>query len=258
MPNLLGAMGNKVTYGSFQCCDSKDRSGCLFTCQRKNNEYVTIPCDSSDKDTDVEESAKVPDVITTTKLRIQNICCGKEAELMKRELEPLVGIEAVSVNVVGRIGFVKNNANVISTARIVSILNNLHLGVSIMESGHHDDNQALNKEFLIRLGTKLGILLVLAVLFIAIIVGRVYNSNWRKWVAIAEIVIGGLPILRKTILNWMKKVFVDINVLMLIAVIGTVALQEWLEGATVVFVFAIAECLQEYCTYRVQKAISGQ
>eukprot|EP00794_Sanderia_malayensis_P012801 gene12801-14114_t len=255
-------MGNKVTYGSFNCYESVNDAVSFLSCKDGGNDtaYVTIPCDVNEVDKEkqeADETVRPVDVITTTKLRIQNICCGKEAELMKRELEPLDGIEAVSVNVVGRIGFVKHNAGVISTAKIVSVLNDLHLGVSIMESGHNDDNAALNKEYRIRLGLKLGILFVLTSLFIPLIVGRVYKEEWRKWVAVAEIIIGGLPILRKAVMNWRKKVFIDINVLMLIAVIGTVVLQEWLEGATVVFVFAIAECLQEYCTYRVQRAISG-
>ena len=243
--NLLSNMGNKVTYGSFKGCSD-------------DSQYTSVPCDSIDAQVDDEvEILPVVNVVTTTKLRIQNICCGKEAELMKRELEPLDGIEAVSVNVVGRIGFVKHNMGVITASEIVTILNDLHLGVSIMESGHHDGNEALNKEYKIRLGIKLGVLSVLLGLFITVIVGRVYKAEWRKWVAIAEIVIGGLPILRKAVMNWMKKIFIDINVLMLLAVIGTVALNEWIEGATVVFVFAIAEVLQDYCTYRVQRAISG-
>ena len=249
---LLSKMGGVMSYGS---TDGGSNDG-----EGRGHKYTAL---SSSHDAQVQDENRGEGpvnrpAIKSTKFRIQNICCGKEAELMKRELEPRNGIINVSVNVVGRIGFVRHDSNVISAPDIVTILNKLHLGVSIMESGNHDDENTLKKEVIIRLGAKLAILLVLLVLFIVVIVGNVHSHPWLKWVAVVEIIIGTLPIIRKIIINWMKKIFIDINMLMLIAVVGTIALREWLEGATLVFVFAIAEVLQQYCGYKVQSAISGK
>ncbi|KAJ7372283.1 hypothetical protein OS493_019727 [Desmophyllum pertusum] len=44
---------------------------------------------------------------------------------------------------------------------------------------------------------------------------------------------------------------------MLIAIAGTLAIQSWLEGAAVVYVYAVADALQEFCMYKVQQTISG-
>ena len=229
------------------------------TNERRKFLQVQVPDPAEDMEARVTVSSfEMEPLIKTTKFRIQNICCGKEAEMMKRELEPRSGITAVSVNIVGRVGFVKHDENIISATDIVNILNKFHLGVSIMESSNHEDEQTLAREVFVRLATKLAVLGILTALFIVVLVARAREYDWLKWVAITEIIVGVIPIIRKIIINLMKKVFIDINMLMLIAVAGTVSLQEWLEGATLVFVFAVAEVLQQYCGYKVQCAISGE
>lgn len=253
----LAEMGN-VGYGSILSNSRKNEHENFL--QIDGHKYTPVPGSPRDAESSVKDDVEVPlsqPLIKTTKFRIQNICCGKEAELMKRELEPRNGIVNVSVNVVGRIGFVRHDFNIITATDIVSILNKLHLGASIMESGSHEDEHKMRKEVITRLGFKCAILVVLLGLFIAVIIASAKEHFWLKWVAIVEIVVGILPILRKIVLNWMKKVFIDINMLMMIAVVGTIALREWLEGATLVFIFAIAEVLQQYCGYKVQSAISG-
>ena len=255
---LLAGNGGRVSYGSAAFCEPveiKDNKGKGYKYSALQNSSQEIESDSKFSEIFLEER---PGVITTTKIRVQNICCGKEADLIKRELEPLNGVKSVSINIVGRIGFVKHDKDIISAVEIINKLNQLHLGVSIMESGDQEGAQVLRRDVIVKLGSKCAVLGVLLALFIVVIIGRSKNYSWQKWVAIAEIIVGSLPILRKAILNWMKKVFIDINVLMLIAVAGTIALQEWIEGATLVFVFAIAEVLQQYCGYKVQAAISGQ
>ena len=255
----LNEMGNKSSYGSTVKSDANSEGQKFLDI--RSFKYTALPGSARDAEdssrNEIEVSIVEPHV-KTTKFRIQNICCGKEADMMKRELEPLKGISSVSVNVVGRIGFVSHDTNIISATDIVTILNKLHLGVSIMESGSKEGEKLLRKEVIIRLAGKSVVLGVLTALFIVVLIGRVHNYNWMKWVAITEIVIGVVPIIRKIVINFMKKIFIDINLLMLIAVAGTVSLQEWIEGATLVFVFAIAEVLQQYCGYKVQCAISGQ
>eukprot|EP00795_Rhopilema_esculentum_P005053 gene5053-165_t len=254
---LLAGNEGRMSYGSAAFCEPveiKHTKGQGYKYSVFQNPSQDIETDSKFSEIFLEER---PVVIITTKIRVQNICCGKEADLIKRELEPLNGVKSVTINIVGRIGFVKHDKEVISAVEIINKLNQLHLGVSIMESGDQEGAQVLRRDVIMKLGSKCAVLGVLLVLFIVVIIGRSKNFSWQKWVAIAEIIVGSLPILRKAILNWMKKVFIDINVLMLIAVAGTIALQEWIEGATLVFVFAIAEVLQQYCSYKVQAAISG-
>ena len=93
--------------------------------------------------------------------------------------------------------------------------------------------------------------------FIAIALGGMFSSSaWYMWIAIIEIAFGILPILKK-VYHAMRNLEIDLNILITITVIGTLAIQEWIEGAAVVFVFTLAGFLQRYCFYRVQKTISS-
>jgi cation transport ATPase len=62
-----------------------------------------------------------------------------------------------------------------------------------------------------------------------------------KWAAIAAIVFGWPPILRKA---WVavRHLSIDINVLMTIAVVGALVIEEYVEGGAVVFLFSLSNC----------------
>ena len=194
-------------------------------------------------------------VPTTTKLRVPNICCAMEAKLVEDTLKPLHGVQSVSVNVIGRVAYVRHVPSLTSAADLVTVLNGVRLGASIMESGARGQG---GSDAVLPRGLKLfGVyLLVQTALMLIAAVGFFMNTSWYMWVAIAEIVVGIAPILRKSFVS-VKTCTLDINILMLIAVTGTLAIQEWLEGATVVFVYSVAEALEEFCMHKVQRTISG-
>ena len=94
-------------------------------------------------------------------------------------------------------------------------------------------------------------------MLIAIALGGAFSdSSWYMWVSIIEICFGIVPILKK-VYHSIRNLEIDLNILITITVIGTLAIQEWIEGAAVVFVFTLAGFLQRYCFYRVQKTISS-
>ena len=194
-------------------------------------------------------------LIRTTKLRVQNICCAMEIKIIKESLQSLKGVTSIAVNVIGRVVYVRHDTKVTSQSKLVSKLNEKHLGASIMESGsNHSDSKVeglppLLLSFFIYLFTQTILLTVAAVAFFL-------KSPWYQWLAIAEIIFGIVPVLRKTFVSF-KNLTVDINILMLIAIAGTLAIGQWLEGATVVYVLSLAEALQEFCMHKVQCTISG-
>lgn len=67
-------------------------------------------------------------------------------------------------------------------------------------------------------------------------------------------VTGGYYVARSGI-NSLKALSLDINFLMVVAAIGAVAIGEWSEGATVVFLFSLGNALQAYTMEKTRKSI---
>ncbi|XP_028407809.1 cadmium/zinc-transporting ATPase HMA3-like isoform X2 [Dendronephthya gigantea] len=192
-------------------------------------------------------------VLRTTKLRVQNMCCPKEAQIVHEELKKFEGIENIRVNVIGRVVYVSHFAELVSPTTLMTTLNKRHLGVSIVDTGSQAEvEKGLPKTLKIRLVN----LAVQSVLIGIALGGSFSSSPWYMWVSIVEICFGIVPILKK-VYHAIRNREIDLNILITITVIGTLAIQEWIEGAAVVFVFTLAGFLQRYCFYRVQKTISS-
>jgi Zn2+/Cd2+-exporting ATPase len=69
-----------------------------------------------------------------------------------------------------------------------------------------------------------------------------------------SILAGGIPTVRRAV-SGARVLTLDINVLMLLAVIGAIAIGQWEEGATVIFLFAFAQLLEVRSMARVRHAI---
>lgn len=74
--------------------------------------------------------------------------------------------------------------------------------------------------------------------------------------AVAALVTGGPKTLRKGIVA-ARTLTLNINLLMLIAVIGALAIQQWPEAAMVTFLFAVAEVIEARSVDRARDAIRG-
>ena len=190
------------------------------------------------------------------KLRVQNICCGKEANLIKSTLSEVEGITSITVNVIGRRAFITHKESIISANDIIERLNTLHLGISLVESGTNIEAKYGKKEILLYL--KYISVAVMGCLFIVVAIGHVQHYSFVKWIAIPVLVIGGLPMLWKTIVDFKRCVPININLLMLVAVGGALGLSEWLDACIIVFVFAIAELIENKVRYKIEKDIEGE
>ncbi|GAB1422174.1 heavy metal translocating P-type ATPase [Anaerolineales bacterium] len=76
-------------------------------------------------------------------------------------------------------------------------------------------------------------------------------------VYIAGMLIGLYPILRSGLKNLLINHSFNINLLMSIAAIGAILIGEYLEGATVIFLFAIGEALEGYTSDKARQSIKG-
>ena len=80
--------------------------------------------------------------------------------------------------------------------------------------------------------------------------------DYLKYAALLSVVFGLPPIAVKACTTLRRCQF-DVNCMMLFAVIGALALQEFSEAAAVTFLFAISEALESKCTSRARNALAA-
>ncbi|MBI1820739.1 MAG: cation-translocating P-type ATPase [Nitrospirae bacterium] len=81
-----------------------------------------------------------------------------------------------------------------------------------------------------------------------------FSSQISTVFYLMAVFLGGYPIARKGLLS-LKQRITDMNVLMTLAVFGAVLLRDYLEGASVVFLFSLAQWLETRSVDRSRKAI---
>jgi copper chaperone CopZ len=211
-------------------------------------------------DQEFKSSVKVHDSVIiheaplqTTKLRVQNICCPKEARIVQEELGKLPGINTIRVNVLGRVAYISHDRDQVTPPEMLETLNKRHLGASVVDAGAEED---VDRGFPRNLKILLAFLCVQAVLFGIALAAMFLHASWYMWVAIVQICFGMLPVLKKCY-HAIYHLQIDLNILITVTVIGTLGIQQWIEGAAVIFIFILANFLQEYCFYRVHKTISS-
>ncbi|MBM4237690.1 MAG: cadmium-translocating P-type ATPase, partial [Euryarchaeota archaeon] len=95
------------------------------------------------------------------------------------------------------------------------------------------------------------------VLFAAGIASEVlaHDLNLHYFLYTGAILVGGYYIARRGVAAVVEK-YLDINMLMVVAVAGSVAIGAWTEGAAIVFLFSLAEVLESFSIARTRRSIS--
>ncbi|XP_008808279.1 cadmium/zinc-transporting ATPase HMA2-like [Phoenix dactylifera] len=189
--------------------------------------------------------AKVPSAMQKTTFTVLGICCGSEAALVQKILNPLEGIENISVNVLAKTTTVIHDPSKISASQIVNALNKAKLKAGIRELGQVKTRKQSRPNANVIAS---GVLLLVAMFS--------YIYQPLVWVSLASIAIGILDMLRRCIAA-LGRCVLDINVLMVIAVFGAVGLGNYLEGASVVFLFTLAQWLEAKSSDKAQASLES-
>ncbi|KAG5242876.1 cadmium/zinc-transporting ATPase HMA [Salix suchowensis] len=97
-------------------------------------------------------------------------------------------------------------------------------------------------------------IVVCGVLLLLSLLKYVYHP--LRWFAIGAVAVGILPICLKSVAS-LRHFRLDTNVLMLIAVIGTIAMNDYTEAGTIVFLFTIAEWLESRASHKANAVMSS-
>jgi Cd2+/Zn2+-exporting ATPase len=179
--------------------------------------------------------------------RVEGMDCHEEVVILERRLKPLAGLEALSADVIGQRLHVQYDAAKLTTAEMVDAVGQTGMRMWL----EHEEPRASAPDVRARFW-------LTVVSGVALMAGLAATSLEQPLAAalcfVAGALVGGIYPARRAV-TALRTRTVDINVLMVIAVAGALALREWLEGSSVVFLFALAQWLEARTLERARQAI---
>ena len=179
--------------------------------------------------------------------RVEGMDCNEEVVILERRLKPLVGLEALSADLIGQRLHVKYDAAKLTTSAIVDAVGETGMRMWLEHEEPMLGGSALawRWKLMLACGGLLASAAVLDVMGVARAALPLY---------LAAVAAGIVYPLRRG-LTAARSRTLDINVLMVIAVAGALALGDWPEAASVVFLFAVAQWLEVRTMEHARQAI---
>ncbi len=183
--------------------------------------------------------------------RVEGMDCSEEVVILERRLKPIAGVEAVAADLVGQRLHVKYDAAKLTTSTLVDAIGDTGMRMWL----EHEEAVAsrIAVEWRWRLMVGSGVTLAGGLAASAAPAGAVPGAV-APFLFLLAAVLGGVYPARRA-LTAIRSRTLDINVLMVIAVLGAIALGDWSEAASVVFLFAMAQWLEVRTLERARQAI---
>jgi Cd2+/Zn2+-exporting ATPase len=180
--------------------------------------------------------------------RIDGMDCREEVAILERRLKHLPGLEELVPDLVGQRLRVRYDAAKLSTTFIVEAVAQTGMRAWLEHEQPVGSSGALSGRQASVLVSGVALILGLGLEYLADALPAARAAY------LAAILVGGYYTARR---GWAaaKVLTLDINVLMLVAVLGAIAIGEWSEGASVTFLFALAQVLEARTMDRARHAI---
>ena len=179
--------------------------------------------------------------------RVEGMDCNEEVVILERRLKPLAGLEAVSADLIGQRLHVKYDAAKLTTSAMVDAVGQTGMRMWL----EHEEPAAYGADVTRRSRLVLACALAIGAGLAADAAGMSFAASV---LFVLATILGAISPVQRA-LTAIRSRTIDINVLMVIAVAGALALGEWLEGASVVFLFAVAQWLEVRTMERARQAI---
>ncbi len=178
--------------------------------------------------------------------------CADEVEAVNRVLKPLPGVTDVEVNLMaGTVAVAHTSA--VSVETLVSTLGQAGLRATLATANaaatSPADAQRARLMSVIVAGGFTGLGLALQWLKV--------EPEWLRLGSFAIAIVSGGWFIAPKAFGAVRRVSLDMNVLMTVAVGGAMAIGEWGEGAAVVFLFALSELLESFSVARARRAVQA-
>jgi Cd2+/Zn2+-exporting ATPase len=179
---------------------------------------------------------------------VEGLDCPDESSIIEKKLHTLDGVKDVEFNLISGEVSVTYDTGSISRGGLLKAISETGMKATLVDGASVEAGA--------RAGTLLSFTIASGVL---IALGFALSLlGAPSYVAIAlylaAMATGGLHILRKAFFS-IRNFTLDMNFLMSVAVIGAAAIGEWLEGATVIFLFSLAQYLETRSMDKARNAI---
>jgi len=198
--------------------------------------------------------------MTTTwdELIITGMDCADCAKTLEKGVGQLAGVQACEVNFMnGTMRILGNPTPNALQERITA----LGYGIAEAQKPHiQEDYNGLGGFLRFMLSRRDTAIALAGLLGVGLAVGSALVGAPAWWVGGLELLIiaaVGLPIMHLGVRQFITTRNVTINLLMSLAVVGALVIQEWGEAATVIVLFAIGEALEGYSTDRARGALQS-
>jgi Zn2+/Cd2+-exporting ATPase len=179
--------------------------------------------------------------------RVEGMDCHEEVVILERRLRPLTGVEAISADVIGQRLHIQYDAAKLTTSTMVEAVGETGMRMWLEHEEPRSADAGVRARLRLMLATAAGIVA-------GVVAGAAGLDTVGAGLLLGATTAGAVYPVRKA-LAAVRARTVDINVLMVIAVAGAIALGERVEAASVVFLFAVAQWLEARTLDRARQAI---
>jgi Cd2+/Zn2+-exporting ATPase len=181
--------------------------------------------------------------------KIEGMDCREEVALIERRFKNLPGLEAFSADLMGQRLHVKYDAAKLSASAIAGAVADAGMRAWLEHEEPLTGNDAAARRRLLLVWTSaIALAAGLALQF-------AHAGAMAERGALAVAIIAGAMLTVRKAVAAVRMRLLDINVLMLVAATGAVALGQWAEAGSVVFLFALAQTLEARTLERARNAV---
>ncbi len=188
--------------------------------------------------------------------RIEGMDCAEEVALLKRELVPLVGEEALRFDLLNAKLTVNLSTSSSSSAEIEAAIARSGLKAIPWEQKLRSEQPSFFAANLRTLLTSIsGVAGLSGYLIESSNAGESMATTWFARLLYAIAIASGCGMVFPKAWRSLITLRPDMNLLMTVAVIGAACIGEWSEGATVAFLFSLSLLLESWSVSRARNAI---
>jgi Cd2+/Zn2+-exporting ATPase len=190
----------------------------------------------------------IPPGAKEAKFRVSGMDCSEEVAAIENAFKGKSAVAAVRANLIQSSVSIYHDGS-LSDEELVRTINSS--GVKVQPSTGKAESAGLDRRALLvgisGASTGLGLLL-----------GRfLAEGSWFPEIAFFAAILSGGALIFPKAFRSLRTFSLDMNVLMTVAVIGAIAINEHAEGAAVVFLFALSELLESWSVGRARRAIQA-